>query len=125
MTDNIPEKLPVPNQAEKERQITWRVVDEKKFRFLLAETIEETAYQQASAADGFIDLLASQDPRYESRQASNAINAKKATDQLIKQLRSIQHLLRRNPNQPIPIEAKYTNKEIIALDLVTNQENDR
>lgn len=103
--------------------ITWEVVEPGRLLRILDSTVEETVLQDVAAANIASERLPMVPAEDIERRDGFIKLIQQTTARAAERIRTIQDLLRQDPNRPIPIDHRYENTTghlIIALDAVSN-----
>ena len=104
-----------PEKTKSERRVTWEIVNPDQLRIILANTLQETIFQNVAAANVYAQLISK--PADEGkREVLEAVM--KTTNDAVGQLRALEKLLRQEPSESIPIDHRYGDMKIVALDQV-------
>lgn len=104
-------------KPQSERKIIWRVLGQDEFRSVLADTIENTVVQHLTYFKGGIEFEGTT-PKSFDQEEQIRTGARESSEQLQRAIDIIQYILKQEPKKPLPIEEKYKNHPIIALDQI-------
>lgn len=107
-----------PEGFRREDTISWETLKPEDLLPLLNVSITEQVIQHATAAIGFAELAASDNPRHSAQKKEFAETVKDKTITIERQLRAIREILR-DPSKPVPVDrTTYPNTPMIILDKV-------